>query len=457
MKLVNRVSFATLVMLTAATVFLAGCDSLLDLSPQQSIEEGTALSTSQNVEAALVGAYDMMGDYDLFGGQFMMLSDLLADDGELNWTGTFAQPRELWTKQILVNNSFVEDQWVDSYNAINITNNVLSALDVVDAADRDRVEGEAKFIRGTLYFELVRRFGKAYNDGDPSSNAGVPIVLEPTHVIGEENNVPRSMVADVYDQAIADLTDARDLLPLPEDNGFFANTYGASAVLSRIYLMQSDYAAAAAEADRVIEEGGFELMDDYDDAFNNPEDVSEYVFAMQVTLQDGDHSLNTFYGSEGNNGRADIDITDAHLDLYEDDDARGEFFYSEDDAVWTTKWANGVDGNIPVIRLAEMYLTRAEANFRAGTTVGDTPLNDINTIRDRAGLDDLDAGDLDLDAILLERKLELSFEGHTLHDLKRNEDAVGDFDFDDNRLVYPIPEREIDANPNMEQNPDYGS
>lgn len=448
-------------MLTAATVFLAGCDSLLDLSPQQSIEEETALSTSQNVEAALVGAYDMMGDYDLFGGQFMMLTDLLADDfggdNELNWTGTFGEPREFWRKEILVNNAFAEDQWVDSYNAINITNNVLSALDVVDASERDRVEGEAKFIRGTLYFELARRFARAYNDGDPSSNLGVPIVLEPTRVIGEDNNVPRSTVEQVYDRAISDLQDAKELLP--GDNGFFAHTYAASAMLSRIYLMQGDYAGAAAESDRVIASGDFELMDDFAAAFNSPEDVDEYVFAMQVTSQDGDHSLNTFYGSEGNNGRGDIDITDTHLDLYEEDDARGAFFYVDgDDAVRTSKWANGVDGNIPVVRLAEMYLTRAEANFRRNSGQdGPDPLDDVNTIRSRAGLDDLAAGDLDLDAILLERKLELAFEGHLLHDIKRNEGSVGNLSYDASELVYPIPEREVDANPNMEQNAGYGS
>ena len=87
--------------------------------------------------------------------------------------------------------------------------------------------------------------------------------------------------------------------------------------------------------------------------------------------------------------------------------------------------------------------------------MGDTPLNDINLVRSRAGLDDLDA--LTLDDILLERKLELAFEGQAIHDLKRTQRPVGSILFDDNALVYPIPLREMDANPGLagQQNPGY--
>jgi len=108
-----------------------------------------------------------------------------------------------------------------------------------------------------------------------------------------------------------------------------------------------------------------------------------------------------------------------------------------------------------VIRLAEMYLIRAEANFRLNTVVGDTPLNDINRIRNRSGLTSLTAAQLDLNAILKERKLELSFEGHTIHDVKRIQASVGALAWNSPKLVFPIPERETIVNSNLSQNEGY--
>ncbi len=452
--------FPVLAALMAAGV-LAGCDGLLGVEPSQSISEDRALETPNNIEAALNGAYDAISEADLYGGQLMMSPDLLADDGEVDWTGTFSQPAEFWNKDLTVDNSFVLTQWSDAYNAINIANNVLSALDVLeDEARRARVESEAQFIRGAMYFELARLFGKPWNVGDPSANLAVPLVLEPTRDVTEgsdaELDAPRATVAEVYSQAIADLTAAKDALP--EENGFYADTYVASAMLSRVYLMQGAYEDAAQEASRVIESGNYELADTFADAFNNEGDIAEYVFAIQISAQDGANELNLFYASDPRGGRGDIDMTEEHLALYEEGDARGEFFYidSETEDVRTTKWAGdeSTGANLPVIRLAELYLTRAEANLRAGTAVGAPPAEDVNAVRNRAGLDDL--ASVTVEDVLRERKLELMFEGHLLHDLKRTGRPVGDIPYDADRLVYPVPQRELDANPALTQNPGYG-
>nr|WP_281171861.1 RagB/SusD family nutrient uptake outer membrane protein [Eisenibacter elegans] len=103
-----------------------------------------------------------------------------------------------------------------------------------------------------------------------------------------------------------------------------------------------------------------------------------------------------------------------------------------------------------IMRLAEMYLIRAEANFRLGTGSGATPLEDLNRIRNRAGLASLLS--VTLDNILLERRLELAFEGVRIHDIKRLQGVTGTFLWNDNRLVLPIPLRETNANPNLKQN-----
>jgi hypothetical protein len=225
-------------------------------------------------------------------------------------------------------------------------------------------------------------------------------------------------------------------------------------MLSRVYLQQGDYENARDAANRVIENGPFDLLDDYADCFNNvATNTAEDVFAIQVSSQDGLNAMNLFYAPDEFGGRGDITILQPHLDLYEAGDERADLFFTDQNGIQRTgKWIE-IFGNVNVVRLAEMYLTRAEANFREGTTVGDTPLNDVNRIRNRAGLPSLT--NLDLDAILSERKLELAFEGHLLHDLKRTQRSVGALPFDAPELVYPIPQREIDINPQLQQNEGY--
>ncbi|MDX2306496.1 MAG: RagB/SusD family nutrient uptake outer membrane protein [Microscillaceae bacterium] len=442
-----------LMYLFAGLLILSSCDKRLDIEPAQSISPEEALSTSKGVQATLIGAYASMGDADVYGGRVYVAPDLLADNGDVTWSGTFQGLTQIFNKEIPIDNGFVEDTWLDSYEVINVANNVLSAIDVVIEADQERVEGEAKFIRGSIYFELIKLYAKTYQDGSPASNPGVPIVLEPTRGVTE--GPARNTVEEVYTQIIADLTDAEGLLP--ESNGFFANKYAATAMLSRVYLMQGNYAAARDAADRVISSDEFELVDYYPDEFPYPgqvrvDNTSEDIYAQQVSDQNGTNSLNQFYASSADGGRGDIQIENQHLDLYEDDDERLDLFFNDDGSIRTGKFSN-VFGNVKIIRLAEMYLTRAEANFRLGTSVGATALEDINTIRDRVGLDDLTA--LTLDDILKERYLELAFEGQFLHDIKRTQGSVGNLPWNSPKLVYPIPQRELIVNPNLVQNEGY--
>jgi len=450
------------------------CDSQLQLEPQQSISEDQALSSPDNVETVLVGAYELAGDYDLYGGQYAMLADLAASaevGGDLTWTGTFEEPRQVWIKTILVSNGFIADQWLDSYELINVSNNVLAGADLIeDQALQEQIRGEALFLRAAAHFELVRAFAKPYSAGNPANLTGVPIITEPTRGVDEESNLPRASVQAVYDQVISDLTTARDLLPENNSRGataLYANTYAASAMLSRVYLNKGDYVGARDEANRVIENGPYQLAVDGDglydinSVFENLGDrfSDEVIYGIRFSSQDnGDNSLQVFYGSEDFNGRGDITVNDTHVARYEDDDVRGDYFFVDSDAVRRTlKWQNQ-NTNTPVIRLAEMYLTRAEANLREGTSVGAPPLEDYNAIHMRAGLPE--AMSVTVDDILAERRLELAFEGQLLHDLRRTQrDVAGGFAFDANELVYPIPQREIDTNtnPDFTQNPGYGS
>jgi hypothetical protein len=445
-----------------------GCDSLLDTEPQQAISEELALSTDSNVKTALAGSYSQLGGYYLYGGQFYMLPDLMAVGQDAQWTGTYEEPGQIYQKDILVNNGFVSQMWLDAYATINTTNNVISALDVVDDNDRDRVEGEARFVRAVTYFQLVRLFAKDYNDGDPTSNLGIPIVLDPTREVTDNDYVSRNTVQEVYDQVITDLEFAYN--NLPASNGFYADAYAAQAFLARVYLQMGDYGSARDAANDVIANGGFGLNDDYSAAFNNS-DLSytdEDIFFTRVTTQDGVNTLHTFYASQQENGgRGDIEVSSSHLALYytgnattdDDDDERYSLFYSDPGTgeIRVGKWKEQY-GNVNVIRLAEMYLIRAEANFREGTNTGADPIDDINTIRARANIPEYGpTHTLTLQEILDERYKELAFEGHFLFDLKRLQGSVGTYSWDANELVFPIPQREMDVNDNLVQNDGYGN
>ena len=176
---------------------------------------------------------------------------------------------------------------------------------------------------------------------------------------------------------------------------------------------------------------------------------------MQVTDQDGANGLNRFYAPAENGGRGDIDISPAHEALYDPADDRLNLFYTDNASSRRTgKWTNGIDDNVNAIRLAEMYLVRAEANFRNSSSIGDTPLADINRIRFRVNLPALVS--VTLADIMLERKLELAFEGFGLADIRRQQLTLGNgFSYSDNAMVFPIPEREIETNTNLTQNPGY--
>jgi hypothetical protein len=329
-----------------------------------------------------------------------------------------------------------------------------------------------------LYFEFARLWGLPYEPGQTNSQLGVPLLTSATIGVSDVTEPERATVEEVYNQAISDLTDAETLLAPFEGNEGYISTYAASGFLARIYLQKGMFAEAAMKADRVIQSGLYSLASDPLEAFNNKAFVSEDVFAIRQNetsnYGESNEGLATHWANLAGQGRGDIDITPAFLELFEPADRRGQLM--EDTEVGVTQIDNvyemyylgisdlGTGGiasskygdsrrNFPVIRLAEMYITRAEANFEAGTTTGDTPLNDINRLRSRANAPQLTA--VDQDVIRLERYKELCWEGFRLHDLKRWQQDIGTDPYDAGNLIFPIPEREMEANTKLVQNAYY--
>jgi len=140
-------------------LLVSSCDSKLDVQPRNSLDSQQALTTQTDLQALLVGAYDALGSSALYGGDIQRNGELLGDNGETTWDGTFIDPGQIYRKQILVTNGDVAGMWLSAYNTINVCNTVLANLSLAtETTERDRIEAEAKFIRGSLYFELVRLF-----------------------------------------------------------------------------------------------------------------------------------------------------------------------------------------------------------------------------------------------------------------------------------------------------------
>ena len=279
-------------------IALLSCNKRLDTKPTSSIDITDVFKTSDDVVGALKGCYSDLGDGDFYGGQLFVGADLLGDSTDLNWSGTFEQFTQIHNKVIPVTNSFVADTWLAGYKVINDANNVLAHLDLVVDAEKDRVEGEAKFIRGSAYFDLVRMYAKAWNDGDPNSNEGVPIVLTPTTLISDSNKVSRNTVAQVYAQAINDLTVATQkcIVPAYDDHYIFASAMAAYAMLARVYLQQQDYANALTAENNAIslsEDNGYHLTSTYAAAFPSADppaaiaNTTEDIFTIQVNATSG--------------------------------------------------------------------------------------------------------------------------------------------------------------------------
>lgn len=396
-----------LLLLVPISMLLFSCTEKLDLMPKQSIDAEVALTTPSNIKATLVGAYLAGRSEYVFGTAFNEYSELYASTGDMLFLGTFEEPREFIQKEATVTNAYVENTWVQAYKLINTCNTLVDPeiLAILDEEDRDLVEGEARFLRGWTYFELTRLFGLPYEAGTANTQPAVPLVLTPTSDVADAVTVPRNTVEECYAQVLDDLTAARDLLP--EDNGVYASSLAARAVLARVYLQMGNYSSAAVEANNVIQSGLFALTSTPLKAFNNSSNSPEDIFAFQNNVASNNAWLAVMYASLNGAGRGDYEIQQVFLDRFDPSDLRGMFQQNTESSytianitmmyyrgvgtivnsngINTSKWGSYYT-NINLIRLAEMYLVRAEANFEdPGADVGpNTPTQDINVIRARS-------------------------------------------------------------------------
>jgi hypothetical protein len=462
---IGKASFLLLVLLVASA-----CSDLV-LEPHDAISDDAYFRTLDDFKAGIVGTYNQMQGSAWYGRSIHLMSDIMGNDVKQAGSANRYQEFADFEGQIVTGHGYETTLWTSVYDGINQTNMLINSEfepTPSQAAEFNQVRGEAYALRGLAYFDLVKMYGQHYTFTADASHPGVPIVLE-----SDVTNLPaRNTVGEVYNQIVSDLNQGISLMTQTRYGPFMMTKEAAQAILSRVYLYMEDYTMAASMADAVINSGKYSLVtgDAYVNQFasgGSSEAILELV--NNDTDNSGSDALGGMYRASG---YGDYLPAKDLLNIIPSGDIREQMFVVDDKLTGNyashrvNKWptVSNTD-NIPVIRLSEVYLNRAEARAQLGQ---DGPAQaDLDLIRQR-GLATAPAvtatGQALIDEILKERRIELGYEGHSIHDLMRNKldvdrvDFTGDVSFQPypcNFCILPIPQPETDTNPNMAQNVGY--
>lgn len=440
--------------IAAITILVSSCSKILDVEPTSAISVDEALKDKNGIQNAITGSYSTLQYIGSYGRNQIIVQDLAADN--LVWTGTTMDYSEISNNDIPAENGVIEGMWIANFDGINRVNNIISALpDIADVTDgeRNQFEGEALFLRALFNFNVAWYFG------------GIPIKTSPT---SDLNNLDqsRNTMDEVMNLVISDLVAAEQKLPVSGVAGR-ADSCGATAMLARAYLakfhLTNDplFAELAIEkATSVISNPGFSLAPAYGDLFNlEAPNATEPIFEIVFDAQNSNRLAQYFFTVKLE-GRYEVAPGIDYIESFEDGDVRlnASVAYDEVNKPYVIKYTDlsaGTD-RVIVLRLAEMYMIRAEALAYTNGSINDIKA-DIDLIRNRAGLAATTADDyasLKL-AIENERRHEFAFEGQRWYDLVRTKRAVDVIGIEEYQTLFPIPLSEIQTNKLMDQNPGY--
>lgn len=429
---------------------LASCN-VLDVDPTNSIPASEAFKTKGDVNRGILGAYNSLQSLSYYGRTYQIFSDLASDNLIHPPNATATAYAEVDNNNILPENESVDGIWTAIYDGLNVANNVIAkipALGFLSEEEKDKALAELYFLRALNHFNLMNYFG------------AIPLKTRPTVGLADIN-AGRTPIEEVYNSIITDLTFAAQYLPQSSSLKIRATRGAAEALLARVFLYKKDYNNAVVYAGKVINEGGYTLPDNYADIFAGDESP-ESIFEIDFTALDRNRVAEYNFPLT-KNGRGEVAPDPVFINSYDAADERkaATFAYSGT-APYVIKYddlSTGSD-NIIVIRLAEMYLIRAEALARLNGNASDV-LSDLNRIRRRAGVADVTTNNITelITIIENERRFELAFEGHRWFDLVRTGRATALLPNVKNidQTLFPIPQSEIltNNNPDMKQNPGY--
>ena len=477
---------------------LAGCDDLSYI-PKDQLSDALVEANPQLLKNITIGNYSRLKGSNYLNNRHY--AQEFPSDGVLLVKTTGAALLNSYNYQPLVNSNLTNQFWKEAYYGIYSANKVIEAIDDNDSAEFRQLKGENLFLRALMHFDLVRIFSRPYSQGP--DNLGV-MIRDNTDV----SALPaRSTVKETYEFIVKDLLKAADLMNTRKSS-IFANKETAWALLSRMYLYMEQNDKAIEYADKVINSGRYSLVptDKFGVYFTFlPENNPENIFAIKVmeTENYAKSSIGAIYELEGGWGEMYASPPYRKLIYKYPNDQRIKFinpYYQLDSnknkipdpteecgfkvikrndisQYFIDKYTkeNGVImlSSPVVLRLAEMYLIKAEAFAKTGKNTESIDM--VNIIRKRAGLTsdqlfttaDLKGYATVLDVVLAERFLELAWEGHRSFDQFRNNRSIdrtyvpaqawaGPKDIipaNSKFIVHLIPESEMLLNPNLVQNP----
>lgn len=484
-------------LLAAAAIFMTSCDGFLDKAPLDKVSTDGELSANDAI-AMTNAAYQPLQWPKLYNMR-MWTTDIVGSNSIVGAGGGTdgIETTDLANFTAASANAAAIDLWRGPNPGILRCNLVLREVPALDIDEqiKQRCLGEAHFLRAHYLFILVRAFGD------------VPMNLEPQDP-GSDLSLPRTPKAEVYEQIIADCQQAIEYLPAKSSYATTdlgrASKDAALMMLAKVYLtLNKDFDKVVDLCDRVTALGydlsSYNYADNFDASINNN---AESIFEIQY---DGDPSkdfwgndnrsswLSTFMGPRNSGMVAGAygwnQPTQEFVDAYEAGDLRKDvtilyegcppFDGQEYDPSWSNTGYNvrkflapfsisyeynTNPSNFVVYRYADVLLMKAEAlNEMGRTTEAEEPLN---IVRKRAGLAAVKGKSQTemRDVIMHERRMELAFEAHWWFDLIRVENgnyaikflhSIGRTNATLERLLFPIPQEEIDDNPLMSQNPGY--
>ena len=428
---------------------LASCDQFLDVQPKSSISDQNTIVDRASAETAINGAYDSFRSY--YSVDFQSVGYLSGDN--IQWTGSQSQVQEFINHKVNAENSTISAVWTGIYGTLNRVNHVIDKVpNVTDPllteAQKNRIIGEAYFLRAFAYFDLARTWG------------GAPIITKPTLTPQDNRGIERASQEQVYGQVLSDLNAAEPLLPETTDR-FRGTKKTVWALKSRFYLYQNDYAKAAEYADKIIADASYKLVTPYNaffagDARGTTESVFEIFYSVNET-----NSHRGQWQPQEKGGTRQWAPNDAFVALVNDPKIGGNrstLVAKDNQGRWYGNLYYRSPATDPtfVIRIAEIYLIRAEARAQLGNLTG--ALSDLNAVRERAEVAKITAATKAnlLLAIENERRIEFALEPHRWFDLVRTERAAEVLSItDQSKLLLPVPAEQLLIDKALKQNPGY--
>jgi starch-binding outer membrane protein, SusD/RagB family len=506
------------------TATIVSCKKQLEISPRQSIDASTALNSKDAIEASITAIYARFKSARLYGRDLIAVSEALADNGfATNKSGRLLPEAQNNQGNTVTTNHFTTTIWTSGYggiNQINLTLEAIPKLAGITAVESDRWQGQLYFLRALCYFEMMKAY--AYIPGavvTAQDRGGVPIITKGIQTADFALTFlpARPPIDDVYKLIVDDFTIANTKL-LNTAAGVatsIASKAAAQAMLARVNLYTKNFAEAKRWSDSCINLVGSRLTTTANyvagwRAEHQPEALFQIRFATAGENIGVNESIQTSYTTLVTPGNTAVtggfgDLVPSITLLNElgillaggntttnfalpasigtrSTDVRNLIFEPGTSGrgnakVECTKFT-GRSGalnldNVPVIRIAEVYLIRAEAQATAGSSV----LNLVNALADLKAIkskrytdytgsaqelaDNASTQPVLLDEILRQRRIELAFEGQRFFDLKRlGKDLVkaphyNTVAFTDTRILAPILQADVDGNPNLKQNLGY--